>query len=50
MKNCKVHFDIKIDFFNANIFRGFKKKFTLWEYEFGNGKKCEFQHHLNFFF
>jgi hypothetical protein len=27
-----------------------KKRFKLWWYEFENGKKCEFQHHLNVFF
>jgi hypothetical protein len=24
-----------------------KERFKLWWYEFGNGKKCELQHHLN---
>jgi hypothetical protein len=24
--------------------------FKLWWYEFGNGKKCELQHHLNVYF
>jgi len=34
-------------FSRAHIFRGFKKRFKLWWYEFGNGTKCELQHHLN---
>jgi hypothetical protein len=27
----------------------FLKRFKLWWFELANGKKCELQHHLNFF-
>jgi hypothetical protein len=36
--------------FSRPIFLKVFKKFKLWWYEFGNGKKCELQHHLNVVF
>jgi hypothetical protein len=34
----------------AHNFEGFKKRFKLWWYELGNGKKCELQHHFNYYY
>jgi hypothetical protein len=45
----KFHLIILFYFFKAYIFKGVFKRSVLGWYEFGNGKKCELQHHLYVF-
>jgi len=49
-ENLKNPFQYFNWFFSRPIFLEFFKIIKSWWYEFGNGNKCELQHHLNGFF